>query len=151
MCVACNKKSVTKAEWCWLFLIKQPDWCSVLQFTWIISGCIFEKQIVWLKSSLFCSLPEDVLVQKWTWNLFADGKRNSVNTVQIIYDFNVSRWMNEFKAYTGVSLIKAELRENVLDGRCDISEGPVSAVTICDGLSLWNICFKVNFTVLGMW
>ena len=44
--------------------------------------------------------------------------------------------MNEFKAYTGVSLIKVELRENVLEGRCDISEGPVSVVTISDGLSL---------------
>ena len=40
------------------------------------------------------------------------------------------------KAYTEVSLIKIEVRENVSEGRHDISDGPVRVITLSDCVSL---------------
>jgi hypothetical protein len=54
------------------------------------------------------------------------------------------------KAYTEASRIKVKVRENVLEGRRDISDGLVSVITISGSVSLGNICFKVNFNVLSM-
>ena len=75
-----------------------------------------------------------------------DGKRNSVNIEQIIYDFNISWWVNGLKSYTETNLIKVK---NVLEVRCDISEGPLSVITLSDGVCLLNKCSKVNFNVLS--
>jgi hypothetical protein len=44
--------------------------------------------------------------------------------------------MNGLKAYTEVSLMKGGVRENVLMGRCDISNGPVQVITLSDGVNL---------------
>ena len=57
--------------------------------------------------------------------------------------------MNGLKVYTEISLMKVEVRENDLEGRCDISDGPASVITISDSVSLGNICFKVNFNVVS--
>ena len=72
-----------------------------------------------------------------------------MNIVQIICEFNVTWRMNGLKVYTEISLMKVEVRENDLEGRCDISDGPASVITISDSVSLGNICFKVNFNVVS--
>ena len=70
-------------------------------------------------------------------------------TEQIIYDFNISWWMNVLKFSIEASLIK--VKKKVLEDRCDISERLLSVITLSDGVCLLNICSKVNFNVLGTW